>query len=105
MIFDFGKNIKKLREKKGLKLEDVAAKMGIKSSMLEKIEEGKSAPSLDFLMKFASATGISIPELTGAIISSANTEGASEKTKEKVADVVDMFNTNKAIYEKEEGEK
>ena len=105
MIFDFGKNIRLLREKKGLKLEDAAAKMGIDEKKLEKIEEGKSAPSLDFLMKFASATGISIPELTGAIVSSANTEGASEKTKEKVADVVNMFNTNKAIYEKEEEKK
>ena len=48
-----GKNIRSLREKRGYSQDDLAAIMGVNRSTISKIETGKFAITIDYLVKFA----------------------------------------------------
>lgn len=48
-----GKNIRILREKKGYSQDDLAEIMDIHRSTISKIETGKFAITIDYLVKFA----------------------------------------------------
>jgi len=48
-----GKNIRSLREKKGYSQYDLAGIMDIHRSTISKIETGKFAITIDYLVKFA----------------------------------------------------
>lgn len=50
-----GQVIKKIRTRKGLKLKDVAGKVGITESALSKYENDKRRPSYAMLMKILKA--------------------------------------------------
>jgi len=58
-----GINIRKLREKKGLTLRELAMNMSVSASLLSQIETGKTSPSLATLKKVADALNITIGSL------------------------------------------
>jgi transcriptional regulator with XRE-family HTH domain len=58
-----GLRIKYLRRSRGLRLKDVADLAGCSESMLSKVENGQSTPSINMLHRIARALGTSIGEL------------------------------------------
>lgn len=58
-----GKQIKKLRDLKGISQQDLAAKCNFEKSNLSRLEAGKVNPTLSTLEKVASALEINIIEL------------------------------------------
>ena len=62
---NISKNLRKLRETKGLSQEKLARLSDVANNTIVKIEAGKNQnPTLDTLKKIAKALGISIDELT-----------------------------------------
>jgi transcriptional regulator with XRE-family HTH domain len=57
------RNIKKLRENRGLLQKQVAAELDIGYSIYNKIENGQRTPSIDILYRLAKFYGISLDEL------------------------------------------
>jgi transcriptional regulator with XRE-family HTH domain len=53
-----GRNQKRLRTRRGLSLERLAAVSGVSKSMLGQIEQGKSAPTINLLWKVAKALDV-----------------------------------------------
>ena len=61
-----GEKIRKLRKKRGLKVEEVAVAAGITVGHLYRIERGESQnPKLDVIKGLAKALGVELLELTG----------------------------------------
>lgn len=60
---NIGKNIKKIREQKGLMQKEVATATGIHTSNYSKIEKGEREPSIEALNKIARRFGITIDDL------------------------------------------
>ena len=60
---DIGKNIKKIREAKGLTAKEVISAINMGAPMYSRIETGKTEPSLSTLKKIAQALGVSLSEL------------------------------------------
>ncbi|AGK59073.1 XRE family transcriptional regulator [Hyphomicrobium denitrificans 1NES1] len=58
-----GANLRHLRRKSGLSLEQLAAKSGVSRAMLGQIETGKSAPTINLLGRIAEALKVSVPSL------------------------------------------
>lgn len=58
-----GLRIKHLRRARGLRLKDVAADAGCSESMLSKIENGQSSPSINMLHRITKVLGTSIGQL------------------------------------------
>jgi transcriptional regulator with XRE-family HTH domain len=60
-----GERIKRLRERKGWSLSDLAIESGISRSFVHQIEKGTSAPTQDKIAKLATALGALPSELLG----------------------------------------
>ncbi len=60
-----GKRIKEIRKIAGYTQDAIAKHGGISRSTVNDIERGAQRPSIDFLIKFAELTNISLDELTG----------------------------------------
>ena len=58
-----GKNLRQLRRKNGLSLEQLAHLSGVSRAMLGQIETGKSAPTINLLGRIAEALKVSVPSL------------------------------------------
>jgi transcriptional regulator with XRE-family HTH domain len=58
-----GENLRQLRRKHGLSLEQLAHKSGVSRAMLGQIETGKSAPTINLLGRIADALKVSVPSL------------------------------------------
>jgi transcriptional regulator with XRE-family HTH domain len=58
-----GKNIKKLREHKGLMQKEVANAAGIHASNYSKIEKGEREPSIEALDNIAKFFGMTVDEI------------------------------------------
>jgi len=58
-----GKNIKKIREQKGIMQKEVATTAGIHASNYSKIEKGEREPSIDALDKMAKLFGMTVDEI------------------------------------------
>lgn len=58
-----GSNIRRLREKKGMKQVEVAEQVGITQAMLCQIERETKNPSLQVGMEIAKALGCTVDEL------------------------------------------
>ena len=58
-----GKNVKRLREKRGLTQEALAAKVGIHRVHLTRIESAVRTPSVEMLEKLAKALKVKVGEL------------------------------------------
>ena len=60
------RNLKKLREKKGLSQDRLAKLADVANNTIIKIEQGENInPRLDTLKKVAKALGVGLDELTG----------------------------------------
>jgi HTH-type transcriptional regulator, competence development regulator len=59
----FGETIKKLREKKALKLREVANELAIDTSMLGKIEKNQRKPNKDLILKMSKFFDVSYKDL------------------------------------------
>ncbi len=60
---EIGKNIARIRRKKGLTQLDVAAATGMEANSLGRIENGRTNPTVRTLLKLAKALGVSLSEL------------------------------------------
>jgi len=59
-------NLKKIREQKGLGVNELGRRTGLSSSYLSALERGvKTNPSMDFLEKIADALSVTVDRLTG----------------------------------------
>ena len=58
-----GKNLRRLRSKRGLSLERLARKSSVSRAMLSQIELGQSAPTITTLWKIARALGVTFSAL------------------------------------------
>ncbi|HEX8549498.1 MAG TPA: helix-turn-helix transcriptional regulator [Cytophagaceae bacterium] len=58
-----GKNIKKIREQKGLLQKDVAAAAGLHPANYNKTEKGEREPSIEALDKIAKLFGMTVDEI------------------------------------------
>jgi transcriptional regulator with XRE-family HTH domain len=58
-----GENLRHLRRKQGLSLEQLAAVSGVSRAMLGQIETGKSAPTINLLGRIAEALKVSVAGL------------------------------------------
>lgn len=66
MADDFAKRLKQIRKAKGLNQSDLADKIGVKTATICHFETGFRKPTLDHLLKLASALGVaSIDYLLG----------------------------------------
>ncbi|OGV96020.1 hypothetical protein A2W24_03060 [Microgenomates group bacterium RBG_16_45_19] len=64
--YPLSKNLKKLREKKGLSQDRLAKLADVANNTIIKIEQGENInPTLDTLKKMAKALGVGLDELTG----------------------------------------
>lgn len=58
-----GANIRKLRKKRGISLQDIAANTGVSKSFISQVENGKTQPSLSTLISIAEYLDTSINTL------------------------------------------
>lgn len=58
-----GKNLKRIRIKKGTSQGDIARTLKVGRSFITNIENGKTNPTLDTIAKIAKAIGVSVGEL------------------------------------------
>lgn len=62
-IKKIGKNIRRIRVKKGLTQLDLAAECEMEESNIGRIENGNTNPTVRTLLKIAKALGVSLSEL------------------------------------------
>ena len=72
---DLGRTARRLRENQNLTLADVAARAGISSAMLSRLETGRVSPSLETLVALAQALGVT-PSILMQSVGSDDAEGA-----------------------------
>ena len=58
-----GKNLKRIRTKKGISQGDIVRALGMPKSFVSNIENGKTNPTLATITKIAKAIGVSVGEL------------------------------------------
>ena len=58
-----GKNLKRIRDGKGISQGDIVKTSGIDKAMISNIENGKTNPTLATIAKLAKAIGVSVGEL------------------------------------------
>jgi transcriptional regulator with XRE-family HTH domain len=58
-----GKQIKTLRQTRGMSQEELSEKVSINSKYLSAIERGKANPTLDIFIRLADALNVSLPDL------------------------------------------
>lgn len=58
-----GKNLKRIRTKKGMTQGDIVRTLGVSRSFVSNIENGKTNPTLATIVKLAKALGVSVEEL------------------------------------------
>ncbi len=62
----FGQALKQLRQRMGLRQNDLAAMVGVERSTVANWERGAKQPSLDMVMRLSEVLGVSLDELVGA---------------------------------------
>ena len=60
----FGKNMKKIREAKGMSQGDIYRATKIERAYISNLEAGKQNPTLETMEKIARALGVSVSDLT-----------------------------------------
>ncbi|MDP3875204.1 MAG: helix-turn-helix transcriptional regulator [bacterium] len=58
-----GKNLKRIRTKKGISQGDIVRKLGISRSFISNIENGKTNSTLSTISKLAKVLGVSVDKL------------------------------------------
>jgi len=64
-MIQFGDTLKQLRQKMGLRQDDVARIVGVERSTVANWERGAKQPSLETLVKLSQLFGVSLDELVG----------------------------------------
>ena len=64
-MFDFGLNLKRLREEKGYSQAQLSRKLNVSKSSISKYESNQSMPSVETLTKIALIYGVSLDYLVG----------------------------------------
>lgn len=72
---DLGKAIRELRESRGLTLDALAAKAGMHTTYLSRIERAHSSPTWEKVSSLADALGVSIAEIADAADAQARKRG------------------------------
>ena len=78
-MLHIGKKIRKIRKQQNRTLEEIATYCGVRKSMLSKIENGVTTPTIPRLMKIAEALGVQVSDLlqdkpeVGTVFTSAET--------------------------------
>jgi transcriptional regulator with XRE-family HTH domain len=72
---DLGKAIRELREERGLTLDALAAKAGMHTTYLSRIERAHSSPTWEKMSSLAEALGMTVSEIAKAA------EGQSKRRK------------------------
>jgi len=60
MRYNFGEKLRKVRERKGFTLKDVARKAGVSESLISQIERDKISPAIDTLLKLIEVLEVDI---------------------------------------------
>jgi transcriptional regulator with XRE-family HTH domain len=60
----FGKNMKKIREAKGMSQGDIYRATKIERAYISNLEAGKQNPTLETMEKIANALGVQVSDLT-----------------------------------------
>lgn len=91
-----GKNLRRLRTRRGHSLERLAKLSGVSRAMLGQIETGKSAPTISLLWKIATALGVPFANLLAA----QSTPGTVllQREKSKVLSSSDGRFTSRALF-------
>ena len=63
MHSEVGQRIRGLRQKKGMRQEELARKVGLSPSALSNFEQGRRRTSLDWLRKISLALGVQVSDL------------------------------------------
>ena len=79
----FGRNVRALRKRAGLTLEELSSRAGIHPNYLGEVERGAGNISLDNMGKLAGALGVSVAELFSG--------GAKPKAKDALPRSVDLL--------------
>ena len=58
-----GKNLKRIRTKKGMTQGDIVRTLGVSRSFVSNIENGKTNPTLATIANLAKALGVAVEEL------------------------------------------
>lgn len=88
---NFGDKLKNLRRQKDLTQPELAAAMGIEQSYLSKLENGKSLPSNDMLVRITDVFGVSIGELVDEL-------GQGERNRlRQIPDVAEYLNGQRRV--------
>ncbi len=58
-----GRNLKRIRTKKGITQGDIVRSLGMPKSFVSSIENGRTNPTLATIAKLAKAIGVSVGEL------------------------------------------
>jgi transcriptional regulator with XRE-family HTH domain len=66
VLSEVGPRLRRLRERRGVKLTEPAAQTGISKSTLSRLESGQRKPSLELLLPLAKAHHLPLDELVGA---------------------------------------
>ena len=64
-MIDYGKNLRLQREQEGLSQKKLAEEIGVSHQNINRWENGKVIPSIDFCVKLADYYKISLDELIG----------------------------------------
>jgi transcriptional regulator with XRE-family HTH domain len=83
--------IKDLREKKHLKQEDLAKKIGVSRLMFGKYERGKAAPSAETLQKMAQVLEVSVDYLLSNDEKNEGSPGFGDKTLQNYFKEIDKM--------------
>jgi transcriptional regulator with XRE-family HTH domain len=66
VLAEVGPRLRRLRERRGLTLTELAARTGISKSTLSRLESGQRKPSLELLLPLAKTHHLPLDELVGA---------------------------------------
>ena len=108
---NIGKNIKRIREAKGLSQKELITAIDMGAPMYSRIETGKTEPSLTTLEKIAKALGVKLSDLfdtddkmadvnsiDGSLMEKVKMiEALSEDEKKTVFSIVDAFTGKKKL--------
>lgn len=93
-----GKNIKKIREAKGLASKEVALSCKMDSGHYSRIENDKSDPALSSLVKIAKALGVSVAELFAADDIFKDVNSIDKTLMEKISLIDSLDKKEKAAF-------
>lgn len=91
----YGEELKRLRIKKGLSLDDVAQRLDLEPQQVQRTEEGLRDISLDNLQKYAELYGVNTADVTDTV-----TTNEIPDSLEEVKGLIELFYTNKKLYDK-----